>query len=217
MFAPAGRVVAETDGLRAAHFDKRHRVDVTQPPWLILGRLQTELGTRCTGFLIAPNVVMTAAHCLWLEESGHYIRPHSVHFLRAYHRGHFAAEARAIHVIIAPGFDPTRAIATAQADRATIVLERPMVTSADIPPVLTPRAGDDAAIVGYEQDFPEIARGDQNCHVAAVSGRLIHHNCTTTHGASGAPIMIRRDGKWGIGGITTLSDGRGGGAGVGLW
>lgn len=212
-----GRAVAEPDGLRPVHFDKRHRVDVKQPPWRVMGRLQTELGTRCTGFLIAPNVVMTAAHCLWLEESGHFIRPHSVHFLRAYHRGHYAAEARAIHIIIAPGFDPTRAIATAQADRATIVLERPMVSSADIPPVLTPRAGDDAAIVGYEQDFPEIARGDQNCHVTAVSGRLIRHNCTITHGASGAPIMIRRDGKWGIGGITTLSDGRGGGAGVGLF
>ncbi|XAO72234.1 MAG: trypsin-like serine protease [Acetobacteraceae bacterium] len=97
VFVSAGRAVAETDGLRPAHFDKRHRVDVTQPPWLILGRLQTELGTRCTGFFIAPNVVMTAAHCLWLEESGHYIRPHSVHFLRAYHRGHFAAEARHPH------------------------------------------------------------------------------------------------------------------------
>ncbi|XAO72233.1 MAG: hypothetical protein AAYR33_04945 [Acetobacteraceae bacterium] len=52
----------------------------------------------------------------------------------------------------------------------------------------------------YEQDFSEIARGDQNCHVTAVSGRLIRHNCTTTHGVSGAPIMIRRDGEWAIGG-----------------
>lgn len=197
-------------------FDKRHRVDVRQPPWLILGRLQTELGTRCTAFLIAPNVVMTAAHCLWLEESGNYVRPHSVHFLRAYHRGHYAAEARAIHVIVAPGFDPTRAIATAQADRATVILEHPMVASADIPPVLAPREGDHAAIVGYEQDVPEVARGDLTCRITGILGRLIRHDCVTTHGASGAPIMILRDGKWAIGGMTTLANGEGGGAGVEL-
>ena len=34
-------------------------------PWRGLLRVQTELGGRCTGFLVAPAVAVTAAHCLF--------------------------------------------------------------------------------------------------------------------------------------------------------
>ena len=44
--------------------DPRQPVDARQAPWRSLGRVQTELGTRCTGVLVGLTRVLTAAHCL---------------------------------------------------------------------------------------------------------------------------------------------------------
>lgn len=41
--------------------DSRLRADVTQTPWNSLGRLST----GCTGSLVAPFLVLTAAHCVY--------------------------------------------------------------------------------------------------------------------------------------------------------
>jgi protease YdgD len=44
--------------------DRRVAVDPGQPPWDAIAKVQTNIGTRCTGALIAPGTVLTAAHCL---------------------------------------------------------------------------------------------------------------------------------------------------------
>jgi protease YdgD len=44
--------------------DRRVVVDPGQPPWDTIAKVQTNIGTRCTGALIAPAIVLTAAHCL---------------------------------------------------------------------------------------------------------------------------------------------------------
>ncbi|HRO04117.1 MAG TPA: trypsin-like serine protease, partial [Terricaulis sp.] len=44
--------------------DDRVLVDVNQAPWRFMGQLAMTTGERCTATLIAPNVIVTAAHCL---------------------------------------------------------------------------------------------------------------------------------------------------------
>jgi protease YdgD len=57
--------------------DRRVAVDPGQPPWDAIAKVQTNIGTRCTGALIAPGNVLTAAHCLYnrrtraLLQAGH--------------------------------------------------------------------------------------------------------------------------------------------------
>lgn len=194
----------------------RHVIDVARKPWRILGRVQTELGARCTGFLVAPSVIMTAAHCLWRDEAANFVQPSSIHFMLGYDTGAWRATARAVHVVIAPAYDPFHPLRTSQADHATIILDHSLIGSDDLLPVLKATPGMPAMLGGYQQDRKELAIGDMNCRVIAVRGQLIDHNCAATRGTSGAPLLVREGNRWGIAGIdVTARDGQGGTA-VGL-
>lgn len=189
----------------------RHAIDVGHVPWRILGRVQTELGARCTGFMVAPSVIMTAAHCLWRDEAANFVQPSSVHFMLGYDTGSWRATARAVRFIIAPAYDPFHPLRTSQADHATLILDHPLVASGEILPMVTPAPGMNAMLAGYQQDRKELAIGDTQCHVVKVRGQLIDHDCAATRGASGAPLLVQKDGRWGVAGIDVLAhDGQGG-------
>ncbi|GBQ16054.1 trypsin-like serine peptidase [Swaminathania salitolerans] len=207
-----GGADAVMDAADIAGRRKRHAVALDRAPWRILGRVQTELGGRCTGFLVAPSVIMTAAHCLWLPRTGHYVQPASVHFMLGYDTGAWRGTARAIRFVIAPGYDPDHPLRTSQADRATIVLDRRLADRKELVPFARARTGDAAMLAGYQQDRRELAIGDLDCRVTGVRGGLVDHDCKATHGASGAPLMIRQGEEWKIGGIdvTAMAQGSGG-------
>src|SRR5579875_2590415 len=101
----------------------REPVDVSRLPWRSLGRVQTELGARCTGFLVAPRIAMTVAHCLYIRRTGTYIRPNDVHFLWRYDRGAYAGAARVERFVVPEGYDPQREAQTMGLDWAVLVLD----------------------------------------------------------------------------------------------
>ncbi|WP_122050107.1 serine protease [Asaia bogorensis] len=189
----------------------RHVVDVNRTPWRILGRVQTELGVKCTGFLVAPSVIMTAAHCLWRDEAANFVQPSSVHFMLGYDTGAWRATARGVKFIIPPSYDPFHPLRTSQADHATVILDQPLMKSQDLLPIMEATPGQTAMLGGYQQDRMELAMGDMDCHVIRVRGQLIDHDCAATHGASGAPLLVREGAVWAIAGIdVTAHEGQGG-------
>lgn len=209
--AIAGSVRAAPVALPGVGAGARHAVDVDHEPWRILGRVQTELGGRCTGFMVAPSVIMTAAHCLWREEAANFVQPPSIHFMLGYDTGSWRTTARAVRFVIAPGYDPYHPLRTSQADHATVILDHALVKTTDLLQVVAAVPGAPAMLAGYQQDRKELAIGDLSCHVVHVRGQLIDHDCAATHGASGAPLLVQEDGKWGIAGIdVTAREGQGG-------
>jgi protease YdgD len=194
--------------------DPRVPVPIEALPWRALGRVQTELGERCTGFLIAPLTVLTAAHCLYRPGPGSFVQPGSVHFLRGYDRGAFAAHAVVRAYRIAPGYDPRAEQETAGADWAVLTLDAPAGSAADVLPLAAavPATGTPAMLGGYGQDRAERIVADEDCAVLRLTmdgqgRRLLRHGCAGTRGTSGAPLLVRdAAGAWVVAGVQIAAE-----------
>jgi protease YdgD len=198
--------------------DPRVAVDVGAAPFRGLVRVQTELGGRCTGFLSAPAEVTTAAHCLFLRRSGHFVQPGSIHVLLGYRQGTFAAHAVVARYRIGPGYDPLDETATAGSDWAVLSLPAAIGGADRVVPAQTGAVpdGTPVALAGYGMDRKEVADGDLACAITGMRDGLLTHSCSATLGTSGAPLLTRAaDGSWRVIGIQIAAEASGaGGAAV---
>lgn len=191
---------SELPGLGPA--DPRRPADVRAAPFASLVRVQTELGGRCTGTLIAPDEVLTAAHCLMAPRSRQMVQPGSVHVLLAYDRGQHRGHARVASYRAGAAWqgDGSPASADWAVLRLATPLRGPVLPLAEAAPA--PRTA--LALAGYQQDRPESLLADTGCRVLGIGGGMLVHDCAGTRGASGAPLLMRgEDGRWLVVGVAS--------------
>jgi len=182
-------------------------------PWNAIGRISTSTGSYCTGVLIAPDRVATAAHCLWREKTLRWLPVHEISFLAGYRNGKYQERAAIASYFLPNGIvDRQKRRLRKTGDWAVLKLRNPMNTKIKPIPLAdftqaywkkTRRKGMSLIQAGYSYDQSEFLTQHDGCSITLFyrDDALMHHNCDATRGDSGSPIMIKRHGKYRLVGL----------------
>jgi V8-like Glu-specific endopeptidase len=186
--------------------DDRFLPDTTQMPWSVIG-LMLSPDWSCTATLVAPDLILTAAHCV-TEDGVKIVLPET--FRAGETLGQNRGEARVTELVAMAGYDPD-SVGPGEGngdDWAILRLDRALGAELGFLPVheftaaeiqLANREGLVAAQAGYSWDTGDNLSGHMGCRITEVfdDGSILHE-CDTTQGDSGSPIMIQIDGQWQI-------------------
>ncbi|WP_420562691.1 trypsin-like serine peptidase [Thalassobaculum sp.] len=174
--------------------DGRVTVAPDAHPWASIGRLNVagyRIRRHCTGTLVAPDLVLTANHCLNPIGEGKWADPSNVHFLAGYARGEFKAHRTASGYI---PLGPDSALV-----RLSAPIDLPAIPIYDGP---LPASGAALAQAGYSGDRGHVLTVDPACSFLGTrAGGQWRHNCEAVSGDSGSPLLIDRPGGLSIAAI----------------
>lgn len=200
--------------------DGRSVVDIEAAPWRSLGVVSNNRGGRCTGALVGPHTMLTAAHCLLDPRSGLPVEARAVQVLLGVSPENPGQRVAVASYVMGPGFrarpgpTPDPAVPP-DTDWALLQLDPAMPavpTDRQLP--FAPgfaRNGTALAFGGYQADRPNQMVADLACQVMFY-GRdpaghvMLRHSCSATSGSSGGPLLVRLpDGNWTVAGVGSMA------------
>ena len=167
--------------------------------WEAVGRL--ELGGRgfCTGALVAPNLVLTAAHCLYDRATGARVDHGRIEFMAGWRNGRAVAYRTIRRAVVHPDYDFDAEVTADRVrnDLALLELHHP-INNTRVTPFETderPRKGQEIGVISYAKDRAEAPSLQNVCKVMARQQGVLIMSCDVDFGSSGAPVFSFEGGQ----------------------
>ncbi|MDF0603113.1 trypsin-like peptidase domain-containing protein [Psychromarinibacter sp. C21-152] len=156
-----------------------------------VGRLDVAQAGYCTAVLIAPDLVLTAAHCVMDRAGRRYAT--ELRFRAGLRDGAAVAERGVLRTVVHPDYDirARSTVTRVRHDVALVVLDRAIPAAVAAPFKVAAPSGPRAevSVVSYALGRDDALSRQAVCHMQGMVEALFAFDCEVSFGSSGAPVF----------------------------